>query len=328
MVTQEQIAKKLGLSRQLVSFALSGHPHVGKSSREKILAAAKKMGYRPNPHARALKRGRTGIVALWVPDQISSHYSRVARELGRLVKTARHELIISEVGSQESEEILSHVPVDGIFAVDAAGPVEMYLNSPDAKAPVISIGAEFCDKTDYVRIDLATGTKELMSHLIVAGHKRIVHATFMHPVHPYAGRRAAYAEAMRKAGLKPEFFTYPLSAQQRSIVREGIKDYINRAGKPDAIFCHSDDVAMGIYRGLCELGLKVPDDVALAGCDGIQDTEYLERSLTTLVQPVAEMCETAWKFLENRLKRPGMKQQKVTLEPVLTVRESTVKRNR
>jgi len=325
MVTQEQIAKKLGTSRQLVSFALSGYPHVAEASRQRILAAARKMGYRPNPHARALKNGRTGIVALWVPDQISSYYSHVAREMGRLVKAARHELIVSEVGTAEAEETLSHVPVDGIFAVDAAEQVEMHLKSPHSAVPVISIGAEFSKETDFVRVDLGEGTREMMRHLIDCGYRRIVHATFMHQTHPYAGRRTVYAEAMRKAGLKPEFFIYPLSEQQRSIVRTAIKDYIRRTGKPDAIFCHSDDVAMGIYRGLCELNLRVPDDVALVGCDGIQDTEYLERPLTTLVQPVTKMCGIAWKYLENRLKRPDIKPQRTVLKPVLAIRESSCK---
>jgi len=326
MVTQEQIAKKLGTSRQLVSFALSGYPHVAPSTRQRILAAAHKMGYRPNPHARALKNSRTGIVALWVPDQISSHYSRVAREMSRLVKSAHHELIVSEVGTAEAEETLSHVPIDGIFAVDAAEQVELHLKSPNASVPVISIGAEFSDQTDFVRVDLGAGTRDLMRHLIGCGFRRIVHATFMHRIHPYAGRRTVYSESMKSAGLTPEFFTYPLSDQQRSIVREGIKDYIRRAGKPDAIFCHSDDVALGIYRGLCEMGLRVPGDVALAGCDGIQETEYLELSLTTMVQPVTEMCATAWKFLQNRLKRPSIKRQHLTLKPVLAIRESSCKR--
>jgi LacI family transcriptional regulator, galactose operon repressor len=323
MVTQELIAKKLGVSRQLVSFALAGYPKISDTSRTRILAVARKMGYRPNPHARALKRSHTGIVALWVPDQISSHYMHVAREMGRLVKQARHELIISEVGSLKAEQTLSHVPVDGIFAVDAAEQVWMHLKSPDAAVPVISIGAEFCDRTDFVRVDLGAGARAVMRHLIGAGYRRIAHATFMHPSHPYAGRRTGYTEAMREAGLKPEFFIYPLSDQQRAIVRRAIQDYIRRRGKPDAVFCHSDDVAVAIYRGLRDLKLRVPDDVALVGCDGIQDTEYLECPITTLVQPVAEMCATAWKFLENRLKHPAMKQQRATLKPVLTLRESS-----
>ena len=82
MVTQEQIARKLGISRQLVSFALSGYPQVSEKSRQRILAAAKEMGYTPNPHARALRGERTGIIALWVPDQVSSHYTHVAQLAG------------------------------------------------------------------------------------------------------------------------------------------------------------------------------------------------------------------------------------------------------
>src|SRR6185369_8037172 len=99
MVTQEQIARKLGISRQLVTFALAGYPQVAEKSRKRILAAARKMGYRPNPHARALKKGRTGIIALWIPNQISTHYAHVARELNRLIKQAGHELVVSEVGN-------------------------------------------------------------------------------------------------------------------------------------------------------------------------------------------------------------------------------------
>jgi DNA-binding LacI/PurR family transcriptional regulator len=134
MVTQEEIAKKLGISRQLVTFALAGYPQVSQKSRQRILAASREMGYRPNPHARALRKGRTGIIALWIPDQISTHYTHVARELNRLVKQAAHELIISEVGSVEAEEVLSHVPVDGIIAVDAPEQARAYLQSAAARS--------------------------------------------------------------------------------------------------------------------------------------------------------------------------------------------------
>lgn len=325
MITQEQIARKLGISRQLVGFALGGYPRVADASRRRILSAARKMGYRPNLHARALKGGRTGLVALWVPDQISSHYTRVARELNQLVKAAGQELIVSEVGSLHAEQVLSHVPVDGIFAVDAAAQVRMHLKSPDSAVPVISIGAEYCVETDFVAVNLGAGAREAMRHLIASGARRIVHATFMRPNHPYAGRRKVYAEEMRRAGLKPDYFLYPLSGRQRAIVRSEIQAFIRRHGKPDAIFSHSDDVAIGIYRGLCDLKLRVPEDIALVGCDGIQDTEYLETPISTLVQPVEEMCAVAWRFLEKRLKQPGSKPQRAALKPVLAVRESSQK---
>jgi DNA-binding LacI/PurR family transcriptional regulator len=324
MVTQAQIAKKLGVSRQLVTFALADYPQVSKESRKRIQAAALEMGYRPNPHARALRRKRTGIIALWIPDQISTHYTHVARELGRLVKQAGHELIISEVGEADMKQIWSNVPVDGIFAVDASKSVQRELEALATKAiPVVGVGTYCSLKTDNVQVDFESGTMEVMAHLIESGFRRIAHATFVQKDVPHASRRLGYVRAMHEAGLEPEFIYYPLSEKQRPITRQLIQDYVRDHGLPEAIFCHSDDAALGIYRGLCDLKIRVPEEVALIGCDGIEDTEYLEHPLTTLVQPVAEMCATAWKFLQQRLEEPATPPQHVLLEPKLAIRESS-----
>jgi LacI family transcriptional regulator len=324
MVTQAQIAEKLGISRQLVTFALAGYPQVGKASRERILAAALEMGYRPNPHARALKRQRTGIVALWIPDQISTHYTHVARELGRLLKQSDHELIISEVGAADMKQIWSHVPVDGICAVDASKAVQTELKKLAAKSvPIVSLGTYSSLETDNVQVDMEAGTREAMTHLIGSGFRRIAHATFVRKSIAGEDRRIGYAKAMREAGLKPEFIYYPLSERQRPVARQLIQDYIREHGRPEAIFCHSDDIALGIYRGLCDAGIRVPDDIALVGCDGIEDTEYLECPLTTLVQPVGEMCATAWQFLRNRLEEPAIPIQHLRLPTKLAIRDSS-----
>lgn len=327
MVTQAQIAEKLGISRQLVTFALAGYPQVGKESRERILAAALEMGYRPNPHARALKRQKTGIIALWIPDQISTHYTHVARELGRLVKQSGHELIISEVGAADMKQIWTHVPVDGIFAVDASKAVQLELKALAAKSvPLVSLGTYSSLETDNVQVDMEAGTAEAMRHLIGSGFRRIAHATFVRRNIAGESRRIGYSKAMRDAGLKPEFIHYPLSERQRPVARQLIQDYIREHGRPEAIFCHSDDAALGIYRGLCDAGIRVPDDIALVGCDGIEDTEYLECPLTTLVQPVPEICTTAWTFLQNRLSDPAIPLQHSLLAPKLTIRDSSVRR--
>ena len=327
MVTQAQIAEKLGVSRQLVTFALGDYPQVSSKSRERILAAALEMGYRPNPHARALRMKRTGIIALWIPDQISTHYTHVARELGRLAKQAKYELIISEVGAADASEIWSHVPVDAICAVDASKPVQLQLDAFAEKSiPVVSVGNYCSPKTDRVQIDLLAGTLAAMRHLIGSGFRRIAHATFVKKDAPHEGRRLGYLRAMREAGLEPEFIYYPLSEKQRPIARKLIRDYISNHGQPEAIFCHSDDAALGIYRGLCDLKIQVPEEVALIGCDGIEDTEYLERPLTTLVQPVAAMCAAAWDFLQLRLADSLIPLQHLVLEPELAIRESSQRR--
>jgi len=324
MVTQAQIAAKLGVSRQLVTFALSGHPHVAKDSRELIIATANEMGYRPNPHARALKRKQTGIVALWIPDQISTHYNHVARELSRLVKQAGQELIVSEINGADMGQIWSNVPVDGIFAVDASDIALRELESMAGKSvPIVSIGAHGSEKTDSIQVDLGAGASEAMKHLLDSGYRRIAHATWVGADATHQNRRMAYGKAMRDAGLEPEFIHYPLSEDQRSITRKLIREYVAANGLPEAVFCHSDDVSLGIYRGLCDMKIRIPNQVALVGCDGIEDTEYLEVPITTLVQPVPEMCAKAWELLQGRIANPTMAPRHELFYPRLEIRESS-----
>ena len=324
MVTQLDIAKKLGLSRQLVSFALAGYPQVSPSSRKRILAEAEAMGYRPNPHARALKKGRTGIIALWIPNQISSHYAHVTRIMSRLLKRENMELITSEVGSSEAGQVLSYVPVDGIVVVDAPERTQHYLEThPASTTPIIGMGANCCAETDYVKVDLLAGAEEATRHLIETGAKRIAHMTFILSGDKEQERRLGYLRAMKASGLKPEFIQYPLTDNQRPVVRALIQDYIRQHGTPDAIFCHSDDVALGVYRGLCDQQIRIPQDIKLVGCDGIQDTEYLECPLTTLIQPIEVMCTTAWEFFKTRDTNPKLKFQHATLPPALVIRASS-----
>lgn len=324
MVTQAQIAKKLGISRQLVTFALANYPNVAQESRDRILAAAAEMGYRPNPHARALRLKRTGIIALWIPDLISTHYTHFARELARLVKVAGQELVISEVGNTDMTQVWSNVPVDGIFAVDASKPVQRELERLASKSTaIVSIGTYCSLKIDNVQVDFKSGTAEAMAHLIDSGYYRIAHATFVKKDEPSESRRLIYGRAMMKAGLEPEFIYYPLSDKQRPIIRQLIQQYIKENGMPEAIFCHSDDAAIAIYRGLCDLKIRVPEQVALVGCDGIEDTEYLECPITTLVQPVSELCVKAWEILQKRLENPTIEVQHTVLKPTLAIRESS-----
>jgi LacI family transcriptional regulator len=244
--------------------------------------------------------------------------------LGRLLKQSRHELVIAEVSGDGAEQVFSHVPVDGIVAVDARSLVEAHLQTvANRNLPIISIGADCSERTDFVKVDLADGARAVMKHLLGSGLRRVAHATFIQKPSPRAVRRLAYEKAMRASRLKPEYIYYPISQDQRQVLRTLIRDYIRKLGRPDAIFCHSDDVALGIYRGLCDLGVRVPQDLRLVGCDGIQDTEYLECPLTTIRQPVAEMCATAWRFLERRLAEPQAKQQEAVLMPELVLRESS-----
>jgi len=112
-------------------------------------------------------------------------------------------------------------------------------------------------------------------------------------------------------------------SKQRAEVRRTIGSYIERFGCPNGIFCYNDDMALGAYRGLCDLGLRVPEQVALVGCDGIEDTQYLETPLSTIVQPVEEMCALAWQFLQKRMQEPDYICQQGIITAKLEIRASS-----
>ena len=319
MVTQKETARKLGVSRQLLTLALRGYAQVSKESRERIVATAAAMGYRPNPHALALKTGRTGVVALWIPEMISTYYLGLAGVMNRLVKQHHYDLLISEVGGSEAKTALESFPVDAVFVVDAPALARMH----SKRVPVISMGALCHEPADYVKVDLFAGTVEAMQHLLARGFRRIVHMTYERTDARHSDRRRGYLKTIREAGLKPEFIYYDATDQQRAVARQLVQDYIHAQGRPEAIFCHSDDVAIGVYRGLCDLGVRVPADVALVGCDGIQDTEYLECPITTLVQPVEEMCAAAWQLFQQPADGSRRKPQRIVLKPRFAVRAST-----
>ena len=91
------------------------------------------------------------------------------------------------------------------------------------------------------------------------------------------------------------------------------------------MFCHNDDYALGALRALRELNLRVPRDVAVAGCDGVEDTEYLETPLTTIALPFDDMCGRAWAFLRERMDGYAGRPRRIRLAPELRVRGSTLR---
>jgi LacI family transcriptional regulator len=134
-------------------------------------------------------------------------------------------------------------------------------------------------------------------------------------------RWEAYHEVMAQAGLKPELIL--TRDQERASGRAAIVSYVQQFGCPDSIFCYNDDLAISAFRGLRDLGIRIPDDVALIGCDGIEDAEYHDPAITSVVQPISEMCSLAWDCLERRVREPDCDLYQRILKPELVLREST-----
>ena len=102
-----------------------------------------------------------------------------------------------------------------------------------------------------------------------------------------------------------------------------MNEYVEAHGHPDGVFCVNDSVALGVQSALLRHSLKIPDDTAMVGCDGLEFTEFLPVSLTTIELPTSEMCEKALRFLFNRIEDRSLPQQGTVIKPRLIVRESS-----
>ena len=126
----------------------------------------------------------------------------------------------------------------------------------------------------------------------------------------------------KAAGRTPEIIN--VAADELPRIEAGFRQYVERNGAPDALFCQNDEVTMLAFRVLRGLGYGVPDDVLLAGCDGQRHMKYFEPPLSTIAQPLEAMRDKAWEFLQRRIAQPDLPRQHAVFEGELRVRASLV----
>ena len=330
--TLHDIARKTGLSIATISRALHNQSsrNVSRETRDLVQQVASEVGYSPNLLSRSLVKGKTHIVSYWTFDAFAPYYAKVAREISRQAVVYGYAVHIHNTfdpaRSLEPDGVGLHsalsFSMDGIIACDVAYPGNRYaeqLHRPNI--PLVGIGINYPEDCDSVGIDLGYGAREAIGHLIEQGCRRIAH--FSHPdaVEKSDPRALAYRDKMESSGLPTEWI--PVNEHRRTEARDAIKIYLSQHSPPDAIFCANDEVAIGCYRGLADRGIEVPTQVRLIGCDGIEDAEFQRCPLTTLETPVKEMCQIAWKVLEERIRKPEAPLQQIVLKPTLRIRESS-----
>src|SRR3569833_2021420 len=325
--TRDDVAKLASVSGATVSRVLSGRDDLSISdeTRRRVLESVQLLGYRTNYSARALASGQTNMVALWSNHLDTPFHSQVAHIIGFKQKPSRYRLLITELEglhAQHFEEAHSQF-VDGLIVHESPDRVADLMKSfPRMRLPIVTIGAAVLDSTDHVEIDLLTGQVEAVRHLYSIGCRRIAYLVNEDATRLSESRTKGYEDVMKEAGLPPQYVLTPVNDQTRSAARQVVRDYAERHGHPDAIICLNDDMAIGANRALRDLNLRVPEDVCIVGCDGIEETIYQTPTLTTIVQPIEEMCRLAWDQLVARLANPDGPPQHARLEAHLVIRES------
>jgi LacI family transcriptional regulator len=329
-VTLKDIAKRLDISHATVSRALNGKPDpmISEATRRRVVQAAKEIGYRPNSAARSLATGRTGLISLWLWSEGAqdSYQAAVSQRFHKEAISRSYQLLVDHVGwyllQDPRQGHFDAWNVDGIIAHESGPAItsQFSLNSRPP-VPIVSTGAyHMLDSVDQVFVDLRDGAEAAVKHLIATGRRRIAYMTDKLGDRGQDARTGAYRRLLEEAGIPHEFIE---TGSSRAETRARIREYVKELGCPDAIMCHHDDFAIATYRGLCDLGVRVPDDTALVGCNGIEDCEYLEVPISTIAQPFDELCSYATRFLEDRIEDPSRPLQTVVLKAEFIARESS-----
>lgn len=332
MSTIREIARELNLSHTTVSRVLNARNEqtISAATRERVRETALRMGYRPHAAALALATGKTGQVGLLMHYLYTAFHAQVVHEFERIARRAGYQVLIATLDTGDSADDgrgLSQLPrnVDGYLAFESAEQIADKLGTdrPGHSAlPVVALGGHRLGSiADRVAFDLAAGTDAAMEHLLASGQRRIAFLAEERD----DPRRIRYHAALAAAGLPAEHIVLPSQRREdaRAVVQARFAPGAGAGTAPDALFCFNDEIAIGAHRGLRDVGLRIPQDVAVVGFDGIEDTAYLDPALTTVALPIADMCRLAWESLQRRMADPGADPCRHVLRPTLVVRQST-----
>jgi DNA-binding LacI/PurR family transcriptional regulator len=328
------VAKMAGVSAKTVSNVLADYEHVRKATRDRVLAAVDELGYQINVSARNLRSGRTRVIGLAVPELREAYFAELSDAVIRSADRHGYTVLIEQTNARRSREIQTiggmrkHM-VDGlIFSPLALGPDDAdYLNTD---FPLVVLGERIVHSAaDHITMSNVAAANVVTQHLISIGRRRIA-VIGAHPDDPVGTaslRLRGYATALEEAGIVPDpSLVIGAPLWHRSDGARATRALLDSGLDIDAIFCFNDALALGALRVLQSRGIRVPEDIALAGYDDIEDSRYSTPTLTSVSPGREQIAATAVEMLVRRLEGGEERRRPTEVEAdfELRVRESTV----
>jgi len=324
-VTLKSVAARVGFSPGTISAVLNDAPsakHIPKATRERIVAAARKMDYRPNFFARSLRTFTIGVIAYEIGDGYSSSIIAGIEDCARrkdyffVIGVHRHDLELFE----KYFRLLLQRGAEGIITVD--------FNLPHSlPVPAVAIpGHTQNEGVTNIVLDHRRAAELALKHLMELGHRNI--AVFKG--HPESADSQHRWNAVEEVALE-----IGLELDSRLVIQIDSTDSTPRVGYPygeqliekkrpfTALFAYNDISAMGAIRAFQEAGLHVPGDISVVGFDDIPGAAFHYPSLTTIRQPLRRMGEMAVEMLVGQIEREKEWQREIAVQPEIVIREST-----
>lgn len=336
--TIKDVAERAGVSKSLVSRALRGEPAVADGTRQRIVAAAAALGYRPNAGARSLAARRSNAIGFVITGLFDPFWGEVVHSIDRAAEQhGLSALYMSgafdsgdsdmwldrfvEYREMEAIERLLEYRIDGM-GVGLGGHLDLEeLEEIASVAPLVAMMIDYRSSVfDTVTVDEDTALNLAIAHLRGLGHEQIVFLG--EGTRPATRARvAAYLRAMEQAAAGIDPVVYPCALLQGDGY-ETMRSLIEADQVPTAIVAITDGVARGAVMAFTEAGLSVPDDVSIIGYDDSMHAVAGQPLLTTIRVPRRELGATTVRLLVERRKGRSITST-VMLRPSLVVRDST-----
>jgi LacI family transcriptional regulator len=305
--TIRQLAEYTGLSPAAVSYALRGL-HVSAETEERVRAAAAELGYEADPIARALAGGETAVVGLLVGSLADFWNQELVRAVQRELHAADRSTLVADADGEPAREIelaqrLVDHRVDGLVVLPI-GPGSGAWTAITEQIPTVTIGDALAsvDPAGEVVFDNERGVEETLRHLGELGHRRVTVLSWAVETSPDRGAERAVRAIARALGLDCEIVAtaYSLNGSQPLA-----QELLSGPDRPTAVFCLSDSIAYGVYAACAALGLRIPDDVAVAGFGDHPISRLLTPPLTSTFWDVEHAAGLATGFLLETLGADG-----------------------
>lgn len=330
-VTLGDIARTSGVSASTVSRVLNERRSsvpISLRTRERVLAAAAELKYRPNLAARSLVSGRAEAVAVLVHDVADPYFSEIIRGIEDVAAERHYMVLVSSTDRDPEREAeyllrLASFPTDGIIL--AAGgldgeqlPGEM-LSLVESGTVVVGIARH---QLPISTIDVGNqeGARQIVQHLLSLGHRRIAFLGGPDHLTTANDRRAGYRQALAEAGLVAEEIIYP-GDFSRDAALQAIPLVLERRPRVTAIFAANDKMAIGCLVGLRAAGITVPDDMSVVGFGDVSAAQDTNPALTTARIPLREVGRLAMKQVFRQL--DGEPPAALAIPTSLALRETT-----
>lgn len=326
----QDVARLADVSTATVSRALATPDRVSPEARARVLEAIAQTGYVPNPAARTLRSQKTFMVLVVLPDLANTFFSKILRGIEETLFDAGYGMIISDLdGSPEKEAHFAAYTaagrVDGAILLNG----HLFGQSRDGKGTPAKINiplVALCEAIPnagipQIEIDNRAAARQMTQYLASLGHERIAYVSGPAENVLEHERFQGYRDGLHAAGLP---FDSKLVLSGDFTLESGVsagQELVASKDRPTAVFCTSDEMAIGVVRTLRSAGLRVPDDVSVAGFDDIEFAAAAQPALTTIHQPRRELGQAAATVLIDLLQ--GRETEKrIRLKTELVVRDS------